>query len=295
MIVALLLVVAALLDLVIPHPAGVARAEFGGGFAGTIIQIGAGLAGLFRGKIDKNVKSALDGMRLTLALAFNALADFGKESGNTQAKSVGILRRLWDVVILGFIHKVDHGVRALRDWLKHTLGPILRALYKIRTRLLAFYAKWFKPIFDTIDVIRHVLQLLSFLHIDVARKLDQQLAELEARLRRLILVPLQKLNEVIDQVNLVIDLGGFFQRYTYVRSMVLYERDHWSNWWASVHRREQERPALPIDNGKLRRPVADVAADARAYIVDGEGPDRARIDEHGADLRLRIQRLPAPL
>lgn len=289
MLVALLLVVAALLDLVIPHPAGVLRAEFGSGFAGTIITIGAGLLGLFKGKIDKNVKTALDGMRLTLALAFNALADFATEAGNTQAKSVGILRRLWDLVIIGMIHKVDKGIRALRDWLKHTLGPILRALLKVRNVLLRIYSKWLKPIFDTIEVIRHVLQLLSFLHIDVARKLDQSLAELEARLRRIILVPLQKLNEVIDQVNLVIDLGGFFQRYTYVRSMVLYERDHWNNWWASVHLREQEKPRSTT-TATPARAIADVRGDLFAYVVDGNGPDKERIDEHLDDLWLRLGR-----
>lgn len=221
-------IVAALLDLVIPHPAGVLRAEFGTGLAGTLVGIGAGLIGLFGGKIDKNVKTALDGMRLSLRLALEALADFGGEVGGEQAKSTGIIARILGVVLLGLIHGVDNGITGLHNWLKNTLGPVLRALQKFRKLFLAFYDKWFKPIFDTIDVIRHVLQVLSFLHLDFARNLDQKLSDLEARLRKIILFPLVELNKVINQVNLVIDEFGFYQRYTLVRSMIKYDVDMWN-------------------------------------------------------------------
>lgn len=292
MLPALLLAVAALLDLVLPHPTHVARAEFGTSFATNLLTIAAGLGGLFGGKIDKNVKRALDGMRLTLALAFEALAHFAKDSGDTQSKSVGILRRLWDVVIIGFIHHVDTAVRKLHDWLKKTLGPILRALYKIRAQLLKLYDKWLRPIFDTIDAIRHVLSVLSFLHLDFARKADEKLGELEARLRRIILVPLQLLNKVIDQVTLVIDEFGFYQRYTLVRSMVLYERDYWKTVWLSAHRRELENPAGPHVWPKSKT-AGEFGRELNDYVVNDSGPDKAFIDEWGRDLLLEMSRADA--
>jgi len=286
---ALLLAVAALVDLVLPHPAHVTRAEFGTGFATTIISIAGGLSGLFKGKIDGNVKRALDGMRLTLAVAFEALAHFAKDSGDTQSKSVGLLRRLWDVVIIGFIHHVDTAVRKLHDWLKKTIGPILRALYKIRAQLLKLYDKWLRPIFDTIDVIRHVLSVLSFLHLDFARKADEKLSELEARLRRIILVPLQKLNQVIDQVTLVIDEFGFYQRYTLVRSMVLFERDYWKTVWLSAHRRELENPAGPHVWPPETTPK-DFSDSVIAYAGDQSGPDAAWLREYVQDVVLIAER-----
>lgn len=282
-------IVAALLDLVIPHPAGVLRAEFGTGLAGTLVGIGAGLIGLFGGKIDKNVKTALDGMRLSLRLALEALADFGGEVGGEQAKSTGIIARILGVVLLGLIHGVDNGITGLHNWLKNTLGPVLRALQKFRKLFLAFYDKWFKPIFDTIDVIRHVLQVLSFLHLDFARNLDQKLSDLEARLRKIILFPLVELNKVINQVNLVIDEFGFYQRYTLVRSMVLYEKDYWNTLWLSAHKREQEKPPS-TSQPPPERTIAAVRSDMVAYVADDGGPDKERIDEHVADLQLRLAR-----
>lgn len=278
-----LLTIAALLDLVLPHPTHVVRAEFGTDFAVKLVSIIGGFTGLFGGKIDKNVKRALDGMRLTLALAFEALAHFAKDTGDTQSKSVGLFRRLWDLVIIGFIHHVDTAVRKLHDWLKKTLGPILRALYKIRKQLLKLYDKWLKPIFDTIDVIRHVLGVLAFLHLDFARKADQKLSELEARLRRLILVPLQKLNQVIDQVTLVIDEFGFYQRYTLVRSMVLYERDYWKTVWLSARRREAENPK-PVPPAVDERTPDSVAIEAVSVLRGEETPGSARADELAATI-----------
>lgn len=224
------LTVAALcaLDPWLPHPAGVSRAEFGTTPAGALLSIGAGLVNLFSGKIDKNVKRALDGMRLTLAVAFETVAGFMKETGQKQSGVVGILRRFWDAALLPLIKKIDGKINRLYAWLKDTFGPIVSALLWLRKHVIDFYGKWFKPIFDTIDAVRGILRVLGVLHLDVARKLDEKLARLEARILAPLRVALETINTLIDWTERVIDGNGFFQRYTFLRSQVKYARASWN-------------------------------------------------------------------
>lgn len=283
MIIALLLGLAALLDLVLPHPV-TTRAEFGTDFVGIIIGIGSALAGLFGGGgIDGKVKTALDGIRLVVQRAMNAMADFGQETGNTQSKATGILRRLWDVVVIGLIHHLDSAVKGLHEWLKTTLGPILRALLKMRKMLLDFYTHWFKPIFDTIDAIRGVLRALSLLHIKVAQQLDAQLGELEARLRKPILLALGKINEAINIIDNVVGLGGLFQRLALIESQWHYVGDMWSVLikhspdGVTFEQNDQLRKqtVTAVDATKLARDVND-------YITTGAGELAPDVDAYTA-------------
>jgi hypothetical protein len=202
--------------------------DFGTGAAGKVLSTIAGLTGLFSGKIDKNVKRALDGLRLTMAVAFEAVAGFMSETGQKQSKGLGLLRRLWDGVLIPFLLKVDSWVKKAHGWLDKTLGPILRTLIKWRKKLLDFYRHWFRPIFDTIDVVRHMLRLLAFLHVEVAGKIERKLGAFEDWVNAKFAYVEGKVNELIDTTELVIDGFGFYQKYTWIRSQVLYARETWN-------------------------------------------------------------------
>lgn len=261
--------------------------DFGTGSAGKILNTIATLGGLFSGKIDKNVKKALDGMRLAMAFSFGVVAAFMSETGAKQAKGVGILRRLWDSVILVALLKLDTWIKRAHKWLDKTLGPILRTLLKYRKKLLDFYKHWFRPIFDTIDAVRHVLRVLSFLHIDIAGKIDRRLGEFESWVTEKFGYVLGKINKLIAATELVIDEFGFYQRYTLVRSMVLYERDYWKTLWISAHKRERENPkASPAAVKELT--AAAAASELRAVALDGDRSTNGRAAEESATLRIYV-------
>jgi hypothetical protein len=156
------------------------------------------------------------------------------------------------------------------------------------------YDRFLRPIFDTIEIVRRTLQLLAALKVRWAAELDAKLAELEGRLLWPIREAYRYINETRDVVNRIIDLDGFFQRATLLRSLWRYQVEALEIWWASIHK--------PLDGEKKReyekrgevRPLDAVAGDLSAYVVRGEGPDQALIDEHAVDLarRLRLARAP---
>lgn len=263
--------------------------DFGTGTAGNVLNIIGTLGGLFRGKIDKNVARALDGLRLAMAFALTQVASFMSETGQKQSKGVGILRRLWEDVILVALTKLDGWVRRAHDWLGKTLGPILRTLIKYRKKLLDFYKHWFRPIFDTIDAVRHVLRVLSFLHVAVAEKIDRRLAAFEDWVSDKLGFVLREINKLIDTTQLVIDEFGFYQRYTLVRSMLKYERDYWGALWLSAHKREKENPP-PAATWPAETTPKDYADSVGEFMTSGGGPDSAALREYAQDVGLMLTR-----
>lgn len=207
---------------------GALRADFGVTAAIAIVTLLGNLFGIFRGKVDKNVKAGLEFLRAGIVEVGKVLAEFAKDTGRMLAKVAGLLRRSWTRVILPFLRKLDRWVLRVQKWLRDTFGPIIHALLWLRTNILKFYEKWLRPIFDTIEVMRRILGLLSFLHLSFARKLDAQLAEIERRLRQPIDALLRKVNEIIDWTDLVLDAGGFFQRYTLIKSLWKNVGDTWA-------------------------------------------------------------------
>jgi hypothetical protein len=274
-----------LVDAWTAHPSGVCLAEFGTGPAGVLISIGASLFNLFGGKIDANVKRALDGMRLTLARSLEVVAAFMKDTGKTTSRGIGILSRFWEAVLLPFLKKADGRLLRIYKWLKDTFGPIVSALLWLRKHIVDFYGKWFRPIFDTIDAVRGILRLLGVLHVEFAKKLDDKLARLEARLLKPLRVALETINTLIDWTERIIDLNGFFQRYTLIRSMLLHERDVWRVWWASAHKRDQESPPAP-QTWPAPPTSANVSESIIVYAQDRSGPDAAASKELAQDIVL---------
>jgi hypothetical protein len=234
------------LDRHLPHARGVLGADFGSGDAGIVATVINALGGLFRGKVSKELASALFELRKQLIDFGKAVAQFMTSSGVLLSRLTGIVRRFWRSVILPSLMRMDHWITSLHHWLRDTIKPILDFLLSVRKHILDFYAKWFRPIFDTIEVFRRILQLGSFLGIDAARKLDQKLAELERRLRVPIDFLVRKVNEAIGWVNRIVDANGFFQRYTLLRSQALYVYDT----FAILHKArqrpltEEERKAI---------------------------------------------------
>ena len=276
------------LDTRTPAPAGILRADFGITTGVIVVTALANLFRLFGGKIDKNVKRALEGMRDIITNVGRTLAEFARDTAGVFATVFGFLRKFWDRVLLPMLRRLDGAITRIFKWLRDTFGPIIEALIWIRRKILEFYDKWFRPIFDTIDAIRRILGIFSLFGLEWSRKLDAKLAELEDALMRPIRTVLTTLNEVIGWVDRIITLDGFLQRVTLLRSLLRYERDMWKVWWESIRQREAEKG--PIRPGAIatREPRAS-AREVATYARAGEDPDRARIRESVLDVQLALR------
>ena len=280
---------AAAFDALVPSPHAALQADFGVDVGRALVNFGALLLGIFGGRIDKAVKRALETMRDAIVKIVETLAAFAAQTGTLFARVAGLLRRFWTRALLPLLRRLDDWALRVQRWLRDTFGPILRFLLEVRRRLLEFYAKWFRPIFDTIDVIRRILGLLSVLHLDFARKLDQKLAELERRLRLPLEVVIRKINEAIDVVDTIIDANGFFRRLALLRSIA---RDigRIGAIWHAAHSRPltaDERRASPSAPG-LKPPEQSVS-DSATYLLTGDGPHRAALEEWWAELDRRLR------
>jgi len=208
----------------------------------------------------------------------------------------GVFKKTWDFfttvwssTLKPFISWSWQQMQRLHAWLKSTFDPLLKFLESVRRDILDFYAKWFRPIFDTIDALRSTLRLLELFHVPFARKIDDALAALEARLLRPIRFALEKVNEAINWIDRIVDFDGFFQRLTLVASAWKYERDMWSIWWGSVHRREAENPKTSPAT-VTPRTAESAASELRARVILNDHSKSALADEYAASLRVYVLR-----
>lgn len=215
---------------------------------------------------------------------------FGHAVAVVFGKVWGAFTKFYAAVLKPFVEWAWKSIVKFHAWLKDTFGPLLKFLEALRKDILDVYNKWLKPIFDTIDTTRSVLRLLADFHVPFAAKLDDALARLEARLMEPIQRALTEINKLIYWIDRIVDFNGLFQRLTFIATAIQYEHDMWRVWWTSVSRREIERPKAP--GGNTTPPLSPTQASnrARLYIVNHEGDDVARIDEHAQDLRLRLKR-----
>ena len=264
---------------------GVQLAFFGGVFA----LITAAFAWL----ADKAVTIAVTVAQVAVMIG-QAIGHFAVLTAHVFARVFGFLRSFWSGVLRPFITWSWDQIERFSGWLRRTLAPVIKFLQDIRTEVQKIYDKWLRPIFDTIDATRRILQVLATLRVPFARELDRKLAELESFLMRPILELYRLLNTAMDWINRIVTLNGLLQRLTLLKSLLEYERDNWNVWWESVRRRQGERPTLPPD-ARPARTAATAAAAVEAYALRHEGPDVGFIDEHASDLRLRLLRGRAPL
>jgi hypothetical protein len=220
-----------------------------------------------------------------------AIAHFSILVAGVFSRVWGFLGDFWSKALRPFLAWSWDQVQKLHAWLARTLKPVLDIVDRIRKYVDQIYRTWLKPIVDTIEATRRVFQLLAQLHVPFAREIDAKLAALESRLVQPIREVYARLNEAMNWINRIVDFNGYFQRLTLIASLVRYQRDALKVWWSSIHR--------PLSSGELaeyRKPITPKALDAAAtetrdYVERGAGPDQARIDEHAADLALRLRKV----
>lgn len=165
----------------------------------------------------------------------------------------------------------DKKFRALEAYLKAKFKPVLDWLKKVKLHLDQFYAKYIKPIIDTIEFIRKLNQLLMVFHINLLRKLDATLAKIEQKIEDPFLWVRAHITEVENWINRIVTADGLFQRLALIRSMSRYAPAWVNGFWnsqidvkvleANDYKRDLEYP--------LDEPASYGAALAQFYRGEG--------------------------
>lgn len=187
---------------------------------GAIVEVGKWLA-------DKAVTIAVVIYHATRIVGL-ALFRFGKAVAGVFGKAWDLLSAFYANVLKPFVQWSWKIIVKLHDWLKGVFAPLLKFLQAVRDDILKIYDKWLKPIFDTIDALRQTLRALELFHVPFAKKLDDALASLEARLLQPIRLALTTINELVNWINRIVDFNGLFQRLTLIESAWHYSGDVWN-------------------------------------------------------------------
>lgn len=220
---------------------------------------------------------------------YNGLIDVGKGIQAGGKTLWGFFKNVYDDVLKPAWQKFWTFIQWAKDSLVRLFKPILSFLKELRDTILKFYTKWVKPILDTIELARKVLKVLETLHVEWAKKLDVELAELERRIFEPFRIVLQKVNEIINVVNRVMTADGLFQRLALVKSLVRDARFIGNLWMRNFHRDLTADEQDWLTRAPAQRSIPDAVSNMRAYVLSGSGPDQARIDEAAQDLEIRLR------
>jgi hypothetical protein len=193
------------------------------------------------------------------------------EAGRATAKLIRSTRALWDRVILPGLKWANDKLLRLEHWLHNKVAPVLRWLAELKRRLDLWYAKYIKPITDTIDFIRLLNRTLETFHVHILSRLDDVLTRIEQRIEEPFLWLRAKITELENWIDRIVTLDGFFQRLTLIRSMGRYAPD----WIRQFYNAQRVRPGkyqpLPSDYGPVPLTVADMAKNITDYVETGGG------------------------
>lgn len=242
---------------------------------GFLLGIGSWLLGFFNTAIDAVVASlvwAVGVLQAGVILIWNAIKDTIDLARTGFIKVWDFAGSLYDDVLKPAWEKFWSWFDKLRTWLNDTFGPLLDWLRKLREQLLKFWATYIRPWLDFIDVTRRILRILGNFGLAFAKKLDQELGDLENAIEAPFRFVLGKLNEIINVVNTIATAGGLLQQVALIRSLA---RDYQLVWKAIV------KPySTPVDSATrdaikqsiAARTLTDVETDYRKFLTDGTGP-----------------------
>lgn len=220
---------------------------------------------------------------------FNTAIDIGKIAGAGFKDAWGFVQKLYDDILKPAWLKFWSLVDRVRGALTRALKPVIDFLQRVRQELLTLYNNWIRPVLDAFDAFRKILRVLETLHLDFARKLDQQIGRLEDLIDAPFRYVLGKLNETINLVNRVVDGNGLFQRLALIRSIerdIGYVHREFLNAWHHPLTDGERTTAMDRTAGKS---VEDVTRDLRDYLQTGGGAVAPVVDEQSDQWRIYLR------
>lgn len=113
----------------------------------------------------------------------------------------GFFRFLWDRFFKVIFTKLINGIIRLHQWLEEKLAPVLRFLQKVRAFVDRIFNTYIRPILRIISRVRQFLTVLRLFGLDIARRLDRILAQVQGNIAQAFLIIRGALNLAIDWIN----------------------------------------------------------------------------------------------
>lgn len=124
----------------------------------------------------------------------------------------GFLKKLWNDYIKKAIQWLADHVKRLREWLKRTIGPIIKRLQKIKKWYDEHILKQQLRMLQTIQTIRNFLGILRLFHVKFAEQLDRKLADIQNRIVTVVDLTRGTLNNIINLLAAVYDPSLLLKR-----------------------------------------------------------------------------------
>lgn len=206
------------------------------------------------------------------------VAHLMKSTGAIFAKAWQGLKIVWNDVLKPTIRWVDKAITRLHDWLKRTLKPLITFLRSVKDHIDSFYKKFVRPILDTIDFVHQLNRVLTTFHLNFLQKIDATLQKFESYVNARFEWVYARINLAQDWINSIIDGGGLFQRWVFLRTL---ERDVMRSWQILFNARAGEISAEEMSalRGKNKPPsFRMIQRDFETYLRTGGGPYANDID-----------------
>lgn len=161
------------------------------------------------------------------------------------AAAVRALRRIWEGVIKPILDHIKAITDRIAKIIDRVLKPYLVWMQKARALILGIYTKIVLPILNVIQGVRKAIALLRLAHVPFAKKLDERLARLEAKIMLPIQVLLRTVNDHSGIINEIISIRNVLQEPLFTRSLQSFGTNMVNSWWASqtVPRTPQQQTA----------------------------------------------------
>ena len=198
-------------------------AEFpGGGILGPIGNVVAAIGSLIGSFIGITAARLLEFLKLLKDYVLQLSKELLIGVFRTARAIARVLRTLATFAVNGvktFAQWAYREIVKLHDFLAEKFGPVLRWLRELKQHIQDIYNRFVRPIIDTIQFIRQLNSLLQLFHINLLKKLDATLAQIEQRIEDPFIKLNQWINKVDNAISLIIDLDGIFQKVTLIKSM----------------------------------------------------------------------------
>lgn len=228
------------------------------------------------------IASSLEAVVSYLVTAVGWLAS---RVSNILLSTGGMFSRVWewskqiydDVIKPGLVWLHDVYTR-VSAWLATYFRPVFQFLSHVRAILMDLYGRFIRPILTALDLAHAVLRTLADFGVNWAKTLDAYVQRTEAIITENFLKVLGWINEVRDVVNAIVTPDRLFQQLPFVRTL---ERDagHWIRIFWNNQIAAPDQAAL--DAAKART-VDQTAHDVYskqlgAFYRDGSGDYAAEI------------------
>jgi|SRR5882672_4292591 len=251
--------------------------------------LGALLGTVFGGSADDEIKRLrYDVVNAVNAIwtAIKALKGVVDALARAVGAAIGTLHKIWHSVIQPILDHIKEITRRINAIINKVLKPYLDWMKRVRAIILAVYTKIILPILNVIQGIRKAVALLRLAHVPFAKKLDEKLARLEAKLIAPIQWLLARVNDHGGFINEIMSIQRVLQEPLFTRSLYSYQANLVNAWWGSqtvprTAQQQQQADALHVlASSNAGNKSLDQLLDTGVYVEPFPiGPSTAALNE----------------